>query len=476
MRQISVSNFAEWRDAARALLAENVDPAAVLWSTAFDNQPPLTFAARSVPRPAAGNLRVPKRFLEIARAVACHRDPHRWSLLYRALYRIGNGERDLLEIEVDDDVRRLLLMQKAVRHDIHHMHAFVRFRRIEAEAGETYVAWYRPDHLILELAAPFFVERFGSMHWALLTPDACAYWDTLRLRFGPGVSRAEAPAEDALEDLWCDYYCAVFNPARLHPKLLKAELPVRHWATLPEARVIPGLVANASKRTQQMIDATPPSAKPFVPSTSNLTVLQAAVANCRGCDLYRCATQAVFGEGPSDARIVVVGEQPGDQEDLAGRPFVGPAGQLLDRALNDAGLTRGELYITNAVKHFKYEERGKRRIHQTPRGPEISACRPWIEAEIAAIKPRLIVCLGATAAQSLYRRALAVNRSRGRFQRHHLADLITVTLHPSALLRFPDPAQREREYQGFVADLRRIHAVLLHSEPHQLPAGTSSLP
>jgi uracil-DNA glycosylase family protein len=197
-------------------------------------------------------------------------------------------------------------------------------------------------------------------------------------------------------------------------------------------------------------------ATPFVPPGATLPQLREAVQECQGCALYRNATQAVFGEGSSNARIVMVGEQPGDKEDLAGKPFVGPAGGLLDRALEEAGIDRSDVYITNAVKHFKFEERGKRRIHKKPSDTEIAACRPWLEAELALVKPEIIVCLGATAAQALIGKEHRVLRDRGRFFEHPMANSVTATVHPSAILRAPDPDRRRADYEAFVKDLKGI--------------------
>jgi uracil-DNA glycosylase len=195
-----------------------------------------------------------------------------------------------------------------------------------------------------------------------------------------------------------------------------------------------------------------PTAKPFVPEGGTLQQLHRAAQQCRGCELYRTATQVVFGEGLASARVVLVGEQPGDREDLAGRPFVGPAGALLDRALDDAGIVRADAYITNAVKHFKFEKRGKRRINKKPSGVEVAACTPWLEAELAIVRPELIVCLGATAAHSVIGSGHRLLEQRGQFFPHPLAEAVTATVHPSAILRSPDPARR-RDYQAFVNDL-----------------------
>ena len=199
-----------------------------------------------------------------------------------------------------------------------------------------------------------------------------------------------------------------------------------------------------------------PTAAPWLPARLTLPALVAAAKGCEGCELFRNATQTVFGEGPANAPVVMVGEQPGDQEDLSGKPFVGPAGQLLNRALAEAGLDRRQVYVTNAVKHFKFVERGKRRIHGKPGGIEISACRPWLEAELTVIQPQLIVCLGATAAQSLMGRDFRITRDRGTFFPHRLASSLMATVHPSALLRMPERDRREEEYRLFVADLALI--------------------
>jgi uracil-DNA glycosylase family protein len=199
----------------------------------------------------------------------------------------------------------------------------------------------------------------------------------------------------------------------------------------------------------------PKSAAEFVPAQKTLPLLREAVQSCRGCDLYRYAIQAVAGEGPPSSSIVFIGEQPGDDEDRLGRPFVGPAGRLFDRALEEAGIDRSAVYITNAVKHFKFEERGKRRIHKKPSASESKACRPWLEAELAVIRPEILVCLGATAAQSVFGAAYRVTKQRGQFVKHPWAPQATSTIHPSAILRAPNE-QRHLEYQRFVEDLKKV--------------------
>jgi len=201
------------------------------------------------------------------------------------------------------------------------------------------------------------------------------------------------------------------------------------------------------------------TAAPLVPERPSLTKLREAAAGCTACDLHKTGTQTVFGEGKASAKVVFVGEQPGDQEDLQGRPFVGPAGKLFDKALEDAGIDRTQVYVTNAVKHFKWVGRGKRRIHQKPNWSEIAACRPWLDAELEAIRPRVLVCLGATAAQALLGRDFRVSRQRGVPVESELAEHVLATVHPSSILR-GDPETREREYEAFVADLRAVAKVI----------------
>lgn len=439
-------NFDEWREQARALLAIGQPPEAVDLS----GQDLLPFP------PVAGvptTAKVPREFLALAKKVGCFRDPQCWNLLYRVLWRLTHGEVHLLEDHADGDMRQVRLMEKAISRDLHKMRAFVRFRQIP---GPAYVAWHKPEHLIVETNAPFFVRRFGAMQWAILTPDTCAYWDTAELRFGPGLTRDDAPPEDQLESLWLTYYSSIFNPARINLKAMTNEMAVRHWETLPESKLINELLRNAQARVESMILKQPSSAKPFVPEGAELPQLASAVQSCQGCELYLHATQAVFGEGVPTAKIVFVGEQPGDQEDLSGKPFVGPAGKVLNRALEEAGIDRETVYVTNAVKHFRFEERGKRRIHKKPSGGQISACRPWLEAELSRIRPETIVCLGASAAQSLVGRDVKIGAERGKVFESQWAARLIVTVHPSALLRLPDPSMFEEEFARFVEDLKRV--------------------
>lgn len=461
-----VHTFEEWRTTARGFLHAEIPPPAIHWSaqsaedSLFGDQ---EFDVATTRVKSATTSRVPPEFLALARDVAYHRDPQRWEVLYCVLWRITHGERELLEIATDRDIHALQQMQKAVKRDEHKMHAFVRFRKVTGPGGEEqYIAWHRPDHLIVRLVAPFFARRFPAMHWSILTPDESVHWDGESLSFSPGVPASAAPQDDSLEELWRTYYANIFNPARVNTAQMKKEMPVRYWRTLPEAKIIPRLLEDAAARVNAMIDthegfAT--SAAQLIPPQFDLASLAAAAKNCTACDLHCRATQTVFGRGPSTARIVLVGEQPGDREDLAGKPFVGPAGQLLDRALAEAGVEREQVYLTNVVKHFKFIERGKRRLHQKPGSREIAACKPWLEAELSSIEPQVVVCLGSTAAQALLGRDFRITAHRGKVLETSYARTTLATWHPAAILRMNDSGRQAEMEQQLISDLQLCRRV-----------------
>lgn len=458
------TDFDGWRRAARALALNNAAPHDVVWR-APGNEPDLfTPAAAALPDgPFVSTFNIPARFIELAQAAILHRDPERFALLYRLLWRLRMNH-DLLDIATDQDVVRIRDMVRAVRRDEHKMHAFVRFREIGRERDTHFIAWFEPEHHIVELAAPFFMRRFADMNWSILTPDTCAHWNDNRLSFTPGVCRDEAPAGDRLEEVWRSYYASIFNTARLKVKAMQTEMPKKYWRNLPEASLIKSLIANASRASSEMIatEATMPRKpqkreQPMARQSSahdSLPSLREEAVGCRACPLWKDATQTVFGEGPAHAQVMLVGEQPGDKEDLAGKPFIGPAGQMLDRALKEAGIDRTKVYVTNAVKHFKFVPRGKIRLHQKPNTPEIRACRPWYERELAAVNPALVVAMGSTAAQSVFGKITPINKSRGRLIDMKDGRKALVTVHPSYLLRLPDQDDRAREYKRFVDDLK----------------------
>ena len=465
----SETDFDGWRKAARVLALNDVKPADVSWRVA-DDAPELFEPTEPPLEPPGGTFNVPARFVELAEVAILHRNPERFALLYRLLWRL-RSHHDLIDIATDPDVAEVTAMAKAVHRDEHKMHAFVRFREVGREQKSHFVAWFEPEHHIVELAAPFFARRFADMPWSILTPDVCAHWDGHAVSITPGVAKSEAPTADRLEETWRRYYASIFNPARLKVQAMSKEMPRKYWRNLPEASLIKPLIEGAGRTASAMIanaatEPHKPQKRLETPEigdeaddmarkhTDDIETLREEAADCRACPLYKHATQTVFGEGQQTARIMLVGEQPGDKEDLAGKPFVGPAGQMLDRALEEAGIDRRKVYITNAVKHFKFVPRGKIRLHQKPNTPEIKACRQWYERELAAIKPDLVVAMGATAAQSVFGKITQINKNRG-----HPIDLedgtrALVTVHPSYLLRLPDADAKAREYRRFVQDLK----------------------
>ncbi|MBS0294804.1 MAG: UdgX family uracil-DNA binding protein [Proteobacteria bacterium] len=470
VRLASELDFAGWRTAARALRLNGVAPDQVAWTVGREAE--LYADAEPLPQaPETAAFAAPRAFLALAEALSMHRAPERFALAYRLLWRLA-GQPNLLSLITDPEVERANRMAREVERAAYRMKQYVRFRKVADEAGgEAYIAWIEPEHRALARAAPFFVDRFANMAWAILTPDQTVRWRDGALEFGPGAPREAAPKDDELEAMWRTYFASTFNPARLKVKAMTTQMPKRLWRNLPEAELIPSMIAQAARRSDAMV-ANPPSE----PARRTARAIQrkvrdapyddgyrpnstqevwAAVDACRRCELWRNATQGVAGEGPARAALMLVGEQPGDQEDLAGKPFVGPAGQLLNRALEEAGVPRDLTYVTNAVKHFKFEPRGKRRIHAKPNAGEIRACRWWLDSERRLVKPKVIVALGATAGQAVFGHAVSVMKDRGAPE--SLGDGATglLTVHPSYMLRIPDEADKARAYALFVQDLKQ---------------------
>lgn len=460
-------DFDGWRNAARDLAEAGVQPERVIWTVEGGTG---DLFGGDVPKPAAApSFAVPRPFIDLAKAAICHSDPERFGLLYAMLWKLRT-HRKAMEDRADPLLDRLEGLAKEVRRDAHKMHAFVRFREVPEGDTTRFVAWFEPDHHIVRREAGFFVRRFANMRWSILTPALSIHWDTETLTEGPGATRAEAPDGDPVEETWKTYYASIFNPARVKVKAMTKEMPKKYWRNMPESALIAPLIAGARARELEMIDRAAAKdgltqvlkAERRVEPGGNLRAsweaLLTEARSCTRCHLHECATQTVFGEGPLDARILFVGEQPGDQEDLAGRPFVGPAGQLFDSSLQEAGIDRAQTYVTNAVKHFKFEQRGKRRIHSKPDAGEIEACRWWQEQERALIKPPLTVALGATAARSLTGKTVTISRAREAPLTLADGSECWVTVHPSFLLRIPEEDRKAAERARFVEDLKRIRA------------------
>lgn len=481
IRLDAVGDWAGFSRAVRALRAQGAAPDQVRWRIDGDDADGTDdlFEAvderRASALPGGPALSLPRSFVDAAREVFLHSDPRRLPLIHRLARRIADDAQAWAD-PLHEDRLQFERFHREVRREIHKMHAFVRFRRLEepwrepgpAEHGSgiagddaaagpggagrgavvRHVAWFEPAHHVLEAAAPFFARRFATMRWAILTPRASVEWNGSALSFGPGAAREQAPPADAGEALWLAYYRSIFNPARVKVPMMKKEMPVRFWKNLPEAASVPELLAQAPQRRQRMVDdggvarsrrrgqpAWADGAPPAADAPLSLQALARAAARCRDCPGADAATQTVFGEGEAGARVMIVGEQPGDQEDLRGQPFRGPAGQLLREAVADLGWPEAALYLTNAVKHFHHELRGKRRLHKTPGQREAAACLRWLDAEIEALRPRAIVALGATAARSLLGQEVAVTANEGRWMVRADGRPVLICLHPAAILR-----------------------------------------
>lgn len=448
-RLASEDDFDGWRDQCRGLLRLGARPADIVWQIGEQRT---DLFANPDSKIEAAPIGVPKGFAELSRSVICHSDPERFGLLYQLLIDLKARKRHMGD-RADPLLRKLDVMAKTVRRDIHKMRAFVRFRRIEQDGDEHFVAWFEPDHHIVRTNASFFVRRFAGMRWSILTPQLSIHWDKDKLLEGPAAQKEDAPTEDAIEEQWKTYYGSIFNPARLKVKAMLKEMPKKYWHNMPETALVSELIQSARNRELAMIET-----EIAAPVADTLDAVRNDADKCRRCPLYGPATQTVFGEGPQNARLMIVGEQPGDMEDIAGKPFVGPAGKIFDAALAEAGLDRARAYVTNAVKHFKFRPEGKRRIHDRPNVGEINHCRWWLTREIDIVKPDLIVALGATAARSLTGRNVPVTSNRGTIMRSQEGIPILLTIHPSYLLRLPDAEIADRERQLFVSDLRRAAA------------------
>jgi probable DNA metabolism protein len=442
-RPLLVQSFAQWRDAARELLAYDIAPHAVHWVTRegggdlFSSAPPAAPRTDNVtitlqyPHPA---LRLPRTLVDMLQSAACCRVADRWAFLYRVVWRWQHGEQAVLSAS-DDDGGRLLAMVKAVHREEHDMHAYIRFReRPQAAGPPRFVAWFEPAHDVLPQVARHFLSRMGRVSWMIATPDASVLWDGAILHDTGPLMRSAADLDDNGEAPWLAYYRSIFSPAAGGAGHL-------------------GQLQAAGQRRGATIPIAAAKAQPEHETPSTLD-------QCRRCDLWQNATQAVGGVGPKRARIMLVGEQPGDQEDLAGEPFVGPAGRLLDRVLEQAGLDRRTVYLTNAVKHFKWEPRGKRRMHKTPAQREIEACSYWLEQELAQVRPAVVVALGSTALKAVLGNSHATLKDTlGKPIRHDGRWVVTV-YHPSYALRVPDAAARQQAFGVMVDGLKLAQSLL----------------
>jgi probable DNA metabolism protein len=452
-----VENYATWREKARSFLQANIAPEKITWLDKQQLQGELfNDSVEPVGLFSAKKILVPKSFFKLAEMVSLHNDVIKWQKLYEALWRLTHGEKNLLAISSDLLVNELALLAKSVGRDAHKMKAFIRFRCYEENSKKFYIAWYQPDHNIIRKVAPFFVRRFGTMDWLIVTPYETAMWDGEQLSFLPGQQKFIHSQEDDFNNLWRTYYRAIFNPARIKIKAMLREMPVRYWHNLPETQVIteilqeaPSRVANMLKYTEGLVN----SALDYFPDVIDLENLKKASMQCRACPIHGCAKQTVFGRGSSKAKIVIVGEQPGSQENEQGLPLIGPSGQYLQKILLNLNIDLEEIYFTNAIKHFKHQVIDSRIKYQTPTIKEINACKPWLVAEIELIQPKIIICLGLVAAKSLVSHGFHFKKQRGKWQHYKHIPLL-VTYHPAAILRSRDDVVKAELTQLFSQDIK----------------------
>jgi DNA polymerase len=419
------TDWSGWRQAARQLVLAGIAPDEVTWAVGGDGDP--------LPE-AAGTLHLSRSLVGLAAHAFQAREVERFGLLYSLVWRAHGGEK-VLDDPTDPDVALARRLALDVRAEAHRMRTHVRFLKLP---DGRFLGWYAPAHYVLPANAQLIAQRFPDLAWSIVTPDGAAHWDGPALRFGTGVRSIQDDA--ILREWWDQFGAGLLNDA----------------------------VEGCSVPPAEDLDEAPrppdrPALGPVVlPSAASPALLDAAheAESCERCPLYGPATQTVFGEGPAGATVMFVGEQPGDQEDVIGRPFVGPAGQMMDRALEEAGIDRRTIYVSNAVKHFKFVPRGKRRIHQTPEVAEIEACRFWLDLERSHIKPKLIVLMGGSAARTAMGRAVTIGRERGRPLTLPDGQMAFVTVHPSFLLRIPDEEGKKREYAAFVRDLRAVRELM----------------
>jgi len=389
------------------------------------------------PADANGSFTLSRTLVALAAQAFQVREVERFALLYALVWRAHHAELTLSDAD-DPDLRIARRWALAVRADAHRMRTLIRFVRVPLGDRPHFLGWYQPDYFVLESNARLLARRDLTTGFTIVTPDGSAHQDRDGLRFGSGLQN---PGDDETLLAWWDsYYETILHTAHA-------------GGGLPEAEEL--------DEDPRPLDL--PAIGPVVLAESQTSATRSLAREARGCErcpLYAPATQTVFGEGPRDATVLFIGEQPGDQEDIIGRPFVGPAGQLLDTALEEAGIDRRRIAITNAVKHFKFTPRGRRRIHQPPSAQEIDICRFWLDAERTALNPTLLVLLGGSAGRAVLGRPVTVTRERGRPFKLPDGSTAFLTVHPSYLLRQPDEASRAREYAAFVRDLRMVRELI----------------
>ncbi|MPT48782.1 MAG: DUF4130 domain-containing protein [Sphingobium sp.] len=457
--------FEAWRQAARNAISHDIAPDQIDWAGKEGLFP-------ACPLPDAGSapaavFTVPQAFLRLAGSVIWHNAPERFALLYQALWRLSRREGNPIS-PADALGRRLNLMAKAVGRDIHKMHAFVRFREVPGHGDRrSFAAWFEPEHHTLEPGSRFFVKRFADMDWMIATPRLTACYEAGKLRFGPGGPQPDLP-EDASEALWATYFANIFNPARVKLNAMQSEMPKKYWKNLPETRLIPDMLKDAEARVERMRAAGTSIARPGAAAISTryratmpkpverpatMEEARLAVRHCHQCGLCEAATQAIWGEGNSKAALMIVAGQPEDKDDLSGRPFTGPDGQMVRDMLTEAAIDPAQIWMTHAVKHYKFTPQGKNRVPVAPDRDEILACRQWLALELAFVQPRIILALGEGAAFSLTGDDGPLSLRRGRTEKGLLGTPVLLSWHPADIAQMAGAARQKQARQELLADL-----------------------
>lgn len=477
------SSFAAWKDCVRSLLTRGVIPSSIHWVSSESSLP--LFPDQATEENATKKqlaVRMPPAFIQLAENIFYHASPTKWDILYSLAWRIHSGERKLLWLASDDAVSAANRMAKQVFRDAHKAKAFIRFLPTSEKAtlspllgtalAQTpdsrigmpwFLSFHDAEHRVLSLVAEFLRDRFNNMNWLVSTPHESLSWNGLELQFAkaicPSLLQNAQTQSDEFEQLWKTYYASTFNPARLNRRMMLSEMPMKYWRYLPEAPLIDGLINEADSRRESMTSHASSQARSSalarVADCSTLSQIVQELQHCQSCELHCDAKRVVPGEGSQSAKIVFIGEQPGDKEDQNGRPFVGPAGAILRKSLLEIGFSISDLYFSNVVKHFHFEQKGKVRLHLRPKQTHIRACSPWLHQELRIIRPSIIVCLGATAAKSIIGSDFKLTKDRGTWRNTDFCASTMATFHPAALLRIPDEKVRSECVAKFREDLAR---------------------
>jgi len=474
IRLANETDFEGWRTAARSLLTQGIAPEVVKWRVSGKNPGLFDVPAFMPTQKLDPKLSVSRDFFLLCKTAILYRDPARFDLLYRILWRISK-EPHLFKITLDPDVVKAKSMAEAVRSDLHNMKTSVRFKSVHIQENDKlwsgFVAWFEPSHFIVQASASFFTERFTNMRWSILTPDISMHWNGKMLSYSPYERKEEEPKPDAEDKIWRAYQRSISNQGGLNVSAMKSQIPKNQWRNLPEAERIPEGFDNVDKRKSTMSAAQ--SIKPQrkiakytvikeVDGIAKLDAIGAKAALHRlniemltntEFKLAEYSTQAVLGAGAAPSDIMLLGEQPGEQEDVAGQLFIGPIGKVLDQALQDAGIERSHVYTTNSLKHFKFKLQGMRRMQIMPSVDDIKIYLPWLQGEINIVQPRIIVALGPIAAHAITGKTLDIEVSRGKLYPMSDSLQVLVTYHPMYILRTTANATKLLKYERFLADL-----------------------